>query len=149
MILTNNIVYDRGYKEHGLMNGYEYVIHTPQFAPCCYIIIGKKDPFYDAVTFNDINLRMHGGCTYFKSGREFFQRKNIQHYSSSEESKVIGWDFGHYGDWTPFMSTSAMESFKQTTKQHVKVWDRDSLLKEIEEVILQIHNLRHWEGFYE
>ena len=140
-------VYTRGYKEHGMMNGYEYVICTYNYTPCCYVVINQKDPFYDALTYDDISLRMHGGCTYFEDGCCFFKLRNIQSYNSSKELKVIGWDFGHCGDWAAW--TSLSESATIINGKAAIVWNRQSLLKEIEEVIIQIRNLRDWKGFYE
>lgn len=143
-------VYTRGYKEHGMMNGYEYAICTYNYTPCCYVVINRKDPFYNALTYDDISLRMHGGCTYFEGGHCFFKLRNIQSYHSSEELKVIGWDFGHCGDWAPYIHGQPMSNSSTIINgKTATVWDRQSLLKEIEEVTLQIRNLRDWKGFYE
>jgi hypothetical protein len=55
---------------------------------CGYIKLSKDNSLYE-VSYNDINISVHGGLTY--DGYD------------ENENWVIGFDCGHYGDLTPYL----------------------------------------------
>ena len=71
--------------------GYEYVVVSYGMHPCAYIALSEGQPLYKAVDYDDIDLKCHGGCTFVEWGL---------HDIIDESYKVIGWDYGHYNDFS-------------------------------------------------
>ena len=90
-------VYAPGYTEHGLSNGYEYLIYTTQFCPCCYLILHEADPFYEAEEMDEVTLNVHGGCTFFSNATApILRKRRVRGFEDDTNAKIIGWDYGQH-----------------------------------------------------
>lgn len=76
-------------------NGYRFIIANIRGShPAAYIELKDTHPLYGKHYSYDDNyedIPVHGGLTY---SRDYLQIANI------ENSWIIGWDYGHYGDFT-------------------------------------------------
>ena len=70
---------------------YEYFVVSYGVHPCAYIALREGQPFYNVTDYGDVNIKCHGGCTFVEKGY-----KNL--FDSNH--KVIGWDYGHYNDFS-------------------------------------------------
>ena len=76
----------------GTYKDYKWYIVSYRTHPCAYIVTKMNDPCYKK-PYSQINLDVHGGLTYSEYGL-----KNI----IEDTEWVIGWDYAHYGDYTPY-----------------------------------------------
>ena len=73
----------------GEYKGYEYlVVLTKRGHRCGYVAISEDHPLYNKKDESDINIDMHGGCTFF----------NYQFTDSNCTDKWIGFDCAHLYD---------------------------------------------------
>ena len=76
---------------HDSYKGYEYVVVSYGVHPCAYIAIQEGQPYFDVTCYEDVGINCHGGCTWVEWGLHNIIDKNY---------KVIGWDYGHYNDFS-------------------------------------------------
>lgn len=79
----------------GTYKGYQWLIVSYYTHPCAYIITKMNDGYYKQQYWT-LNLDVHGGLTYSDYGL---------HTIVEKDKWVIGWDYGHYGDYKPYNET--------------------------------------------
>lgn len=124
-----------GIKEHGVFNCYDYVILTTRLkCPCCYILLKQGDPFSDIDTASedDIDIPVHGGCTYFQKAETFLSVVPIKPFL--EPRVVIGWDYAHFKDYSPIVKEG-------------KKWTLDELRDEVRQAINYLVDLKGWRHY--
>lgn len=76
--------------KRGEYGGYEYFITEVCNAwYCAYIILPEGHKYYGVKDYDSIPLEVHGGLTFADKHRLV------------DGKWCIGWDYGHYGDWSP------------------------------------------------
>jgi len=76
-------------EETGKYKGFEYLVtFTPRGHRCGYVAINDNHPLYGKSDECDIDLDMHGGCTFF----------DFQKTDQKCTDKWIGFDCAHVGD---------------------------------------------------
>lgn len=120
--------------------GYEFFVVSYGTHPCAYVSIPEGKPYHEAKSWDDVNIICHGGCTYASTDKEF------EHIATctEENTTVIGWDYGHYNDF----SGRYLSDFS-TTLFETKRWTTKEMITECKEVIEQLHFLEHPELIYE
>ena len=117
------------YKDH------EYVVVSYGVHPCAYVVIQEGQPYFDATDYEDVEIECHGGCTWVDWGLHGIIDKN---------SKVIGWDYGHYND---FSGTYLRDDFSPLFNE-TKRWTTEEIIAECKEVIEQLYAMEHPELSY-
>ena len=119
----------------GAHKGYEYAVVSYGHHPCAYVAVSEGQPYYHAIDFDEVDLKMHGGCTFVDRGfSDLFDF----------DKKVIGWDYGHYND---FSGTYLITQYPLSLPQFKK-WTTKEMVAECEDVIGQLYVLEHSELFY-
>ena len=122
MNYLDNIYEMTGLIEHGFYNGYDYAICMVNGHPCCYIFLKDNDPCNDIDSYDNINAPMHGGCTYLDSVSSFKKAyPDIKLFL--EGKKVLGWDYNHCSDWSPWFPEGKHWSFGELKDEVKKVID--------------------------
>ena len=113
---------------------YEYFVVSYGVHPCAYIALREGQPFYSATDYGDVNINCHGGCTFVEKGYKNLFDSNY---------KVIGWDYGHYNDFSG-------SSIKWGTKwnERSKKWTTEEMIQECKNVIDQLYFFEHSELLY-
>jgi hypothetical protein len=122
---TNKIV------KCGIYENLRYYIKDGKVCPLAYIALPYSSPHIDK-PYDDIDVDCHGGLTY--SGELY------DHKGNKVENFVIGWDYGHYGD---FIGTEAIPAdIIQTMNllQEVHKWTIEEIEDEIKGVINKYKN---------
>ena len=117
--------------DRGFYNGYEYLVVSVGVHPCAYVAIAKGQPYYECSDYDDFKINCHGGCTFIKWGYP-----NV----FSHDLKVIGWDYGHCGDFSGFYKSRISKQFKK--------WTTAEIVEECKKVIDSLYVLEHGELFY-
>ena len=117
----------------GSYKGYEYFVVSYGVHPCAYIALREGQPFYKAGLCEDVDVNCHGGCTFVEWGY-----KNL----FNETYKVIGWDYGHYNDFSGIYKRGTF--LRESTKK----WTTQEMIQECEHVIDQLYFLEHPELIY-
>lgn len=85
--------------------GYEYVVISLGSHPCGYVVLDKEDKLY-GMDYDDIHeendIYVHGGFTYsedYLSFLEWSDKYDCDVKTSIKDKWVVGWDYGHYGDY--------------------------------------------------
>lgn len=80
----------------GTVDGYNFYIINQGTHPCGYVEIPKDHPYF-CVDYDAMDICCHGGLTYGSTYLAIAQpdTDNCDRY-------FIGWDYGHYGDYTGF-----------------------------------------------
>lgn len=104
---------------HDTYKGYEFAIISFVTHPCAYVGIPIGHRFYKKEYYEEIfdYIPAHGGLTYSEMGV----------YGHMQDKWVIGWDYGHYGDYVPW------ELFSEG-----KRWTTEEILEEVKDVIDEI-----------
>jgi hypothetical protein len=102
--------------------GFYWFIRNIGTHPTAYIGIPKEHKYYGK-HYEDISIEVHGGLTF---SEEDFMFNPIQ-----LDIWWIGWDYAHYGDYTPPLSNS-----RDTTK--LRKWTTEEIYQEVLNVIEQL-----------
>ena len=123
--------------------GYRYCIISYGHHPCCYIELTEGRPYFNARDFEEVGLSCHGGITYVDWG--LYRGKNGEPNQEifPDSSKVIGWDYGHFGD---FSGISLLSSNKYLQNEYK--WTTRELNGDCIDVIEQLVLLQYPERFY-
>lgn len=105
----------------GKYNGYEWFIVSYCTHPCAYIVVDEYTYGYKLYDFEIDQLDVHGGITYSDWGLHEWVDKN---------KWVIGWDYNHIGDYSPF--SLGVYGVKYTTEE---------IYEDVEDVINQLRSL--------
>lgn len=127
LTLDQTIVLAEGYYK-----GYEYFVVSYGVHPCAYIALREGQPFYKAGLCEDVDVNCHGGCSFVEWGYKNLFDSNY---------KVIGWDYGHYDDFSGLYSNSVLNRL-------TKKWTTQEMIQECEHVIDQLYFLEHPELIY-
>lgn len=119
----------------GSYKGYEYFVVSYGMHPCAYIALREGQPFYKAGSYEDVDVNCHGGCTFAEWGYK---------HLFNETYKVIGWDYGHYDDF----SGSSIKWGTEWNDVRSKKWTTKEMVEECEHVIDQLYFLEHPELIY-
>jgi len=100
-------IIDEGYYRH-----LKWYIIKPGITPCAYIVLEN-----DKVKFNiDDTAKLispHGGITYDNKGLSH-NGKTLTH------KRVIGWDYGHFGDYNEYIPHPGYCWTKVEVLEHIK-----------------------------
>ena len=118
----------------GSYKGYDYLVVSYGIHPCAYIALEEGQPFYRACLCEDVDVQCHGGCTFVEWG----YGKLFNH-----TYKVIGWDYGHYDDFSG-------SSIKWGTEWNArsKKWTTEEMVQECRDVIERLYVIEHPELYY-
>lgn len=110
--------------------GYSFVIINRGTHPVAYV-----ECKFDCVNgYDDIrlgNINVHGGFTYY--GESYWN------YNKPNNKKYLGWDYGHYGDYSGYCAyISEMSGDKK--------WATDEIYNEVKYVIEQLKNMEDIEN---
>lgn len=119
--------------------GYEYFCISLGTHPCAYVVISEGQPYYDFHWWTQVDLEIHGGCTYLEWG----YRGIIE-----DSFKVLGWDYGHYNDFSGFDSKDFLNLKESMTATYCKKWTTAEMEAECKNVIEQLYVLEHPELLY-
>ena len=124
---------------HFVCNGFECVIRSMGTHPCCYVFLKGGDPFVNVTNYDDVDIEMHGGCTFVASAKDFRKKLNLTTLVPSRT--VIGWDYAHCGDmiFSPFSTPIYDERY----------WTKKELIDEIENVTESLLLIKRWRRVYE
>lgn len=101
----------------GKYKNYEYEIWNSYFFLAAYIRIPKDHPFFKvSEDVIETKISVHGGITFL--GPTFW----------TEENFWIGWNYGHAGDYLPFI----------VKKKNGKKWTTRKVYREVKNVIKQL-----------
>lgn len=107
--------------------GYEYSIKNLGPYPTAYVSITKGKASFNIV---DSAIDCHGGCTY----------NNLEYlWESKEAMRVIGWDYGHVGDFVGLLSSLPLTA---------KKWTTEEIDEECKRVISSLYALDNWKSLY-
>lgn len=90
--------------DRGTILGYEYLIISLGRHPCGYVCLDKDDIYYGK-HYNDIPIDCHGGLTFsedYITFLDYFEKYKCMTRQSIKDKWIIGWDYAHYGDYSPF-----------------------------------------------
>ena len=118
--------------------GYEYIVVSYGVHPCAYIALQEGQPYYNVNSYDDVDITCHGGCTFVDKG------SNFKPLGFDDSYKVIGWDYGHYND---FSGTYLQDNFPVPWKD-MKKWTTKEIIEECKQVIEQLYVLEHHELSY-
>lgn len=135
MNYLDNIYEMKGLIEHGFYNGYDYAIYIVHDHPCCYVFLKDTDPYTKVNSYNEVKIPMHGGCTYLES-MEAFKKGHPDIELFLRAAKVLGWDYAHYNDWSPWFPEG-------------KHWSFGELKDEVKKVIDCLIDIKGWKGNYD
>lgn len=117
------------------------IVRTRLGHPCAYIEVkpsdhalkeasGKND---DDVIYDDFEVFVHGGATYY--GKAY--------WDESDKRMYLGWDYAHYGDYTPTIPwdsgkkwtmleifADVVEAYAGIREQNEEHWEEDVALPE-------------------
>lgn len=110
----------------GTYKGFKFAIVNYGTHPCCYVFIPKNHKFYGK-SYEEINIKCHGGLTYSDSELVFNPLKC--------EDWVIGWDYAH---WDDYMGLYESLKYPPIGSNNYKKWTTKELFKEVKEVIEQL-----------
>ena len=125
--------------KHFICNGFECIIRSMGTHPCCYVFLEDGDPFANATSYDDVDINMHGGCTFVTSAKDFREILNIGTLVPSKT--VIGWDYAHCGDRTfsPYSTPICGDRY----------WTKKELVDEIKNVTESLLLIKKWWKTYE
>ena len=112
----------KGILAHGTYRDFEYAIVSMGSHPCAYIGIPEGHRLY-CQNMGSVECDMlpaHGGITYSQSG--------LGSVGLMDDKWVIGWDYGHYGDYMELGGD----------KLPGKKWTTEEILSEVQKVIDEI-----------
>ena len=110
---------------NGEYNGYDYIVLSLGTHPCAYIVINENDKLYGLdydLIHEKFDIYCHGGLTYsedYLNFLEFSQKYNCDVKSAVHNQWVVGWDYGHDGDYMGFDEDELMGGKKWTTQEIV------------------------------
>ena len=112
----------------GTSYGFDYyVVNQGGSHPCAYVVLPKGHVF-NGVPYDDIPVKCHWGLTYGAYELEGVKLEDGEY--------VIGWDYGHCGDYISAYGAPA---------DH-KMWTTAEILNEVTEVCRQLRELNDKEG---
>lgn len=112
--------------------GYYYYILNLSIHPCAYVVLNKDDKLFGKSCDEIERLNViycHGGFTYSENT---LYSKKYAYVSEHEDKWVIGWDYGHYKDWSGLYS----DDMNKQLGNHK--WTTSEIQIEVREVIDQI-----------
>ena len=136
MVYIPTYIKKREILARGSYKGYEYAVVSYGVHPCAYIAISEGQPYFKVSSYDDVDLSMHGGCTFVDKGlSDVFDN----------DQTVIGWDYGHYND---FSGTYLLGDINCPLSIEVKKWTTREMMEECRNVIEQLYLLEHLETMY-
>ena len=98
--------------------------------PTAYIVVDKTDKLYGlGMADLDEILNVHHGVTYADNS---LGRKGYSYVNRDEDKWVIGWDYGHFRDW------SGLFPDELNNEMGNKKWTTEEILTEVHEAIEEI-----------
>ena len=106
---------------------YPFYIFSLGAHPTAYIVLSETDKLYNWCNVDLDNVAdVHGGFTYTSN---ILTGPDYSYVNEYEKKWVIGWDYGHYCDWTSLMSDEA------NLMCNNKKWTTQEILDEVYEAI--------------
>lgn len=123
--------------KEGKFEGYKYYIcgNPINGTPLAYVSLPKNHILYNKDYFEISDINCHGGLTF--SGKRF-------------NNFVIGWDYGHCGDYRPLNKSILDFLYPPTTLSETtgKQWTIEEIENECQEVIRQLKNVQlEWQMY--
>ena len=116
---------------YGVYKGYEYHILNLGTHPCSYITLTKDDKLFGKTLdeLDETDVYCHGGFNYADNT---LSSRTYSYVNKYEDKWIIGYDYGHYKDWTGYMSD------EHNIMLGNKKWTTNELREEVREVIEQL-----------
>ena len=124
-----------------IYKGVEYFVVNIGIHPCAYVVCDKEFLDKHRDEWGDIDgISVHGGVTYIG---ELSALSAFGGDPDLEEVYCFGWDYGHAGDWSGYLSDDMNQgSRKYTTEmvvddcksaidKYLKILEKDKQVKEI------------------
>ena len=124
-----------------IYKGVEYFVVNIGTHPCAYVVCDKEFLDNHKDEWGDIDgISVHGGVTYTD------KLSDLSAFCGDPELKEVycfGWDYGHAGDWSGYLTdlqnngsrkyTTEMvvEDCKDVIDQYLKILEKDKQVKEI------------------
>ena len=109
--------------------GFPFAIMNYGTHPCCYVGVPKGHTLYKRIYDEGDMPNCHGGVTYSERG---LSRQGEVYIPF--DYWVLGWDYGHAGDYCSYYSEYDQTSFLHDCKK----WTTKEMLEDVETVILQL-----------
>ena len=127
--MTYQTEFKREVLDTGYCLGILYFILNLGMHPTAYIKVPKNSKYYGK-DIGEIDLNVHGGVTYANDYLYVSEKQKINGW-------FVGWDYGHYGDYTGYE-----ELFPQNIRCCGKKWTTKEILKEVKEACYQVQESR-------
>lgn len=113
-----------------IYKNYQYYIFNMGAHPTAYIVLDKTDKLY-GLNMEELDeiLGVHCGFTYAENQ---LQSKDYSYVNLKEDKWVIGWDYGHYKDWSGLFPDDLNSDMGN------KKWTTHEILTEVHEAIDKI-----------
>lgn len=127
--MTYQTEFKREVLDTGYCLGILYFILNLGMHPTAYIKVPKNSKYYGK-DIGEIDLNVHGGVTYANDYLYVSENQKINGW-------FVGWDYGHYGDYTGYE-----ELLPQNIRCGGKKWTTKEILKEVKEACYQVQESR-------
>lgn len=116
---------------NGEIDGYKYAIFNYGTNPAAYVGIPDGHPLRGNRRLIQTTISCHGGITLMENLRGAISRQNVPHLAEIFGNQfVIGWDYAHYGDFSPALVMCS----------EGKMWTTEEIFAEVKDVIEQLKN---------
>lgn len=123
MVYKNRFSRGKTVLDKGFFKNYEYIILSLGTHPCAYVCIDSDNPFYKK-HYDDIPIRVHGGLTFAEDKLhrvlEYSEKYKCDTLQLMQRDWIIGWDYGHYGDYNTMIDPTGTKHTTQEIKEEVK-----------------------------
>lgn len=110
----------------GTYKNFKYYVVSYGTHPCAYVDVSNTSLANKDYCENDIDC--HGGLTY---GRDYLSAVDTEKINGKW---YIGWDYDHYGDYTPNPFINTFGVYRECEKR----WTTEEIVAECKNVINQI-----------
>ena len=100
-------IIDEGYYRH-----LKWYIIKPEITPCAYIVLENNKVKFN-IEDTDKLISPHGGITYDNKGLS-------NNGKILTRKRVIGWDYGHFGDYSEYIPHPGYCWTKVEVLEHIK-----------------------------
>ena len=123
MIYENRINHNKVILDKGFFKDYEYIILSLGSHPCAYVCIDSNNPFYNQ-DYDDIPIDVHGGLTFADNTLyrvlQYSEKYKCDTLQTIKRDWIIGWDYGHYGDYNKILDPTGIKYTTQAIKNEVE-----------------------------
>ena len=138
MIYKNKIGYLKDILDWGTWHNYEYVILNLHSHPTAYVCL-TSDDIFSQKHYDDIPVTVHGGLTFsdpiLYRIKQYSPKYKCDVNTSIARDWIIGWDYGHYGDYSRVLQNSGRKYTKQEILEDTKSVIKQLITENMKEAI--------------